>query len=104
MFASRSGLEKGTQAERRLILHGTGSFLVSTHLRRPLAAAIAQAFEKEAETAPSEYQRRAVPSAEGIEGTLQAIEDQTTSFDWRRLLIAVGVQLELDDESMSVSR
>jgi hypothetical protein len=74
--------------------------LVATHLKRPLAAAIAQSFEREAASAPAEYQTRAVPSAEGIEGTLQAIEDQTTSFDWGRLLYAVAGKLGLEDRQV----
>lgn len=88
----------------KLTSYGTGSFLVSTHLRRSLAAAIVQAFEKEAAATPPDQQRRAVPSAEGIEGTLQAIEDQTALFDWRRFLLAVGSQLELDDKQVLVDR
>jgi hypothetical protein len=70
------------------------------HERRPLAAALAQAFEKESESAPEGYQIRSTPNAEGIEGVLQAIEDQTSSFDWRYLLYAVGGQLDLPDKDM----
>jgi hypothetical protein len=78
----------------------TGSLLVAVHERRPLAAALAQAFEKESESAPEGYQTRSTPSAEGIEGVLQGIEDQTSLFDWRHLLYAVGGQLNLPDKDM----
>ena len=77
-----------------------GSLLVTVHERRPLAAALAQAFEKESLSAPETFQARSTPSAEGIEGVLQAIEDQTSSFVWRHLLYAVAGQLSLPDKDM----
>lgn len=69
-------------------------------MKRPLAAALSQSFEKEAASAPLEHQQRAIPSGEGLEGTLQAIEDQTTSFDWQHLLFAVGRKSNLEDKQV----
>jgi hypothetical protein len=70
------------------------------HDSNALAGAISRAFEREIDGA--EEESRSPPSIEGIRGTLIAIEDQTTSFDWRVTLLAVARRLDLDDHSMYV--
>jgi hypothetical protein len=78
----------------------TGSLLTAVHEPKSLATALAQAFEREMEGAPDNYEIRSTPSIEGIRGVLKAIEDQSSSFDWRSLLLPVARQLELPDKDM----
>ena len=76
-----------------------GSLLVAVHDRQSLSGAITRVFEREAEDAPLE-QQKAAPSSEAILGVLRAIEDQTTSFNWRDILLAVAKKLDLQDHDM----
>jgi hypothetical protein len=69
-----------------------------------LTTAIAYYFEKQAEGTPDGAKIRAVPSLEGIRGTLQACEDQTSAFDWRKYVVAVGTALGLTESNMYRTR
>ena len=69
-----------------------------------LATAIAYYFEKQVEGTPDGGKVRAAPSLEGIRGTLQACEDQTSAFDWRKLVVAVGTALGLTELKMYRTR
>jgi hypothetical protein len=77
-----------------------GSFLVSVFEKSSLATAITYYFEKQVECTPDGGKVRAAPSLEGIRGTLQACEDQTSAFDWRKLVVAVGTHLGLAESKM----
>ena len=44
--------------------------------------------------APAGGVLRATPSIEGIKGTLAAIEEQTSEFNWRNLLLAVDAHID----------
>jgi hypothetical protein len=76
-----------------IILILLGSFLLSFHEKSSLAAAIAYHFEKQAQDVPEGRAVRPTPSRDGIQGFLQACEDQTSSFNWQNLLWAVGATL-----------
>ncbi len=77
-----------------------GSLLTAVHEPKSLATALAQSFEREMEGAPDNHETRSTPSIEGIRGVLQAIEDQSSSFDWGGLLLSVARKLELQDKDM----
>lgn len=81
-----------------------GSFLVSVFEKSSLATAIAHYFEKQVEGTPDGGKVRAAPSLEGIRGTLQACEDQTSAFDWRKLVVAVGTALGVTESKMYRTR
>jgi hypothetical protein len=66
------------------------SFLTGTHEKVSLAAAVSQAFEKRMEDAPPNSILRNPPTQDGILGFLTACEDQTSSFNWDGLLLAVA--------------
>jgi hypothetical protein len=70
------------------------------HEKNSLAAEIAYYFQKLAEEAPDIHMLKSTPGVDGIRGTLQACEDQTSAFNWRNLLIAVGSTLELTETNM----
>lgn len=73
--------------------------LLTSVLQKPsLAAAIKQFFEKKAEDAPPEHVLRATPSEEGILGFLRACEEQTSSYNWRFILIAVARTLGVPEK------
>ncbi|KAH6672314.1 hypothetical protein B0J14DRAFT_70889 [Halenospora varia] len=74
------------------------SFLVYVHERNSLATAISQYFESKNDGAPEGWAARAIPSVEGIRGSLQACEDQTSAFCWDKLLSAVAATLGMDEE------
>ena len=57
---------------------------------------MARTFERVAEGAPIE-QPRPTPGSEAIKGVLRAMQDQTSSFDWRNFLLAVARRLDLPD-------
>lgn len=80
---------------------GSGSLLLSIYKAESLASAIARAFEREADGAPND-QSRPTPGSEAVKGVLRAIEDQTSSFDWRNFLLAVAKKLDFPDEKMLV--
>ncbi|KAL9118437.1 MAG: hypothetical protein Q9187_005019 [Circinaria calcarea] len=71
------------------------SFLTSIHEKNSLAAALAQIFEREAEHAERHLKARAAPSYEGIYGVLRACEDQTSSYNWRNLILATAGALDI---------
>lgn len=68
------------------------------HERNSLATAISQYFESKNDGAPEGWAARAIPSVEGIRGSLQACEDQTSAFCWDKLLSAVAATLGMDEE------
>ena len=70
------------------------------HQNDSLASALFRAFEKQAELLPANDATIRIPSAEGIRGVLQAVQDQTSSFDWRIILLAVASKLEAQDSEM----
>jgi len=80
-------------SEILVILMHSGSFLLSIHEKRSLAAAIVYNFEKLAQGAPEGRAVGPTPGQDGIFGFLQACEDQTSSFNWQNILLAVGATL-----------
>ena len=73
------------------------SLLAWVHRKTSLAQAIVQTMEERMEGAPPDASARALPSQENIAGVIRACEDQTSAFDWDRLLHAVARTLNLDD-------
>lgn len=65
-----------------------------------LAYALARAFEKQTEVLPVTSDARSIPSVQGIRGVLQAVQDQTSSFDWRVILLAVASRSEIPEGEM----
>jgi len=86
----------------RVILMHLGSFLLSIHEKRSLAAAIAYNFDKLAQGAPEGRAVGPTPGQDGIFGFLQACEDQTSSFNWEHILLAVGATLGSSEEETYV--
>lgn len=72
------------------------SLLAFVHEKNTLAAALARVFEREAEDADSS-QARAAPSHEGIYGVVQACEDQTSSYQWKGLILATARALDITE-------
>lgn len=60
-----------------------------------LAAAIQQIFERQAEDAPPGHFTGVIPSSAAIRGALRACQEQTTTFDWRLLFLAVENTLDI---------
>lgn len=85
-----------------IILTLLGSFLLCAHEKSSLAAAIAYHFEKQAQHVPEGRAVRPTPSRDGIRGFLQACEDQTSSFNWQNVLLAVGATLGISGKAMYV--
>jgi len=83
-----------------IMLRVLGSFLLSVHEKSSLAAAIVYHFEKQAQDVPEGRVLGQTPSRDGIHGFLQACEDQTSSFHWENLLLAVGATLGKSGKDM----
>ena len=66
------------------------SLLAWVHRKSSLAQAIVQTMEKRMEGAPPDASARALPSQENTAGVIRVCEDQTSAFDWNRLLHAVA--------------
>ncbi len=74
-----------------------GSFLTYLHDPKSLAAAICRFLERQNQETSESRLIRAVPSLEGVRGTLRACQDQTSGFNWRNLLLAVGASLDISE-------
>jgi hypothetical protein len=85
-----------------IVLTLLGSFLLCVHEKCSLAAAIAYHFEKQAQDVLEGQAVRPTPSRDGIRGFLQACEDQTSSFNWQNVLLAVGATLGISGKTMYV--
>lgn len=71
------------------------SLLTHVHEKNSLAAVLARVFEREAENIVPDQTPRAVPSHEGLCGVLVACEDQTSSYNWKGLILATAAALNI---------
>ena len=75
------------------------SLLVFTHEKNQLATALSHAIEREADPDDPNTTLRAAPNYESIVGVLQACEDQTSSYDWRIVLLTTARALNIDEDA-----
>ena len=71
------------------------SLLSWVHEKSSLAESLRSALESRMQGAPADYNVRATPSQERVLGVVVACEEQTSAFDWGRLLLAVASMLGL---------
>ncbi|KAI1766178.1 hypothetical protein GGR53DRAFT_464580 [Hypoxylon sp. FL1150] len=78
------------------------SLLAATHDITSLARHSARAFEREQVRVSVGRQIQRALSAENARGTLAAIDEQTTWFDWRAMLVSIASRLGLGDPDTAV--
>lgn len=69
------------------------------HEKASLAAALSAYFNDISQKGLGHLPSRTVPSANSIRGMLQAVEDQTVLYDWRKQLLAVAAALDVDEST-----
>lgn len=87
-------MSRNYSCKRLSLVFEPGSFLMTIHDKHGLAEDIVRIFEKREQTAPLDWTGRTAPGQEAMCSALTACEDQTASFDWRKILLAVASSMD----------